>query len=261
MVGVPQTDGLLVRMFMLGKSFQNPGLSSSNPATATHKSGRPSGLWAFGSAPCARRALTAWRPWQSRLPRVGWSVHVVASASISPVSCGTVAVPGTVITPFLRTPRRDQLLAQTVVFPRATHAEPCHVPADRTDQAVSFGSPGGPEKDARDMESGEIDGRGLLVAASNTAPLLQAVDAPLDGVALLVRPVVGGRWSAAGRSASSAVGLLVGPFRDLRPDAASAGADGRGSRGRSRPGRPGPCPVWCADDRTVGERAGRPSPQ
>lgn len=40
--------------------------------------------------------------------------------------------------------------------------------------------------DAGDMESGHVDDRGLLLAAGNASPPLQAVDAPLDGVALLV---------------------------------------------------------------------------
>lgn len=43
-------------------------------------------------------------------------------------------------------------------------------------------SAGGPEEDASDMESGQVDGRGLRVARGDAAPLLQTVDAPFDGV-------------------------------------------------------------------------------
>jgi hypothetical protein len=47
-------------------------------------------------------------------------------------------------------------------------------------------SAGGPQEDAGNMESGQVDGRGLLVTCDDAAPLLQAVDAPFDSVALLV---------------------------------------------------------------------------
>jgi hypothetical protein len=49
-----------------------------------------------------------------------------------------------------------------------------------------FGPAGGPEEDACHMESGQVDGCGLLVAGGDPTPLFQAVDAPLDGVALLL---------------------------------------------------------------------------
>jgi len=61
-----------------------------------------------------------------------------------------------------------------------------------------------------------VDGCGLLIAGGDAATLLQAVDAALDGVALLVRLAVEGRRSPARLSAPAPVGLLVGPFRDHR---------------------------------------------
>ena len=72
------------------------------------------------------------------------------------------------------------------------------------------------------MESGQEDGRGLLVAGRNAAPLLEAVDAPLDGVALLVGITVEGRWPAALAAASQPVVPLVRRDWDHRPDTAFA---------------------------------------
>lgn len=48
------------------------------------------------------------------------------------------------------------------------------------------------------MESGKVDGGGLVVSSGQTAPLLELVDASLNGVALLVRLAVEGRWATAG---------------------------------------------------------------
>lgn len=44
------------------------------------------------------------------------------------------------------------------------------------------------------MESGQVDGRGLLVTGGDAAPSLQGVDAPLNGVGLLAGLAVEGRW-------------------------------------------------------------------
>lgn len=72
------------------------------------------------------------------------------------------------------------------------------------------------------MESGQVDGRGLLVTGDDAAPLLQAVDAPLDGVALLVGLAVESRWPAAPAFPPQSVTSLVGRDGDHRPDTALA---------------------------------------
>ena len=56
-----------------------------------------------------------------------------------------------------------------------------------------MGSAGRPQKDACDVECGQIDGRGLLVAGGDASPLLQAVDAALDRIALPLNLPVEGR--------------------------------------------------------------------
>lgn len=67
------------------------------------------------------------------------------------------------------------------------------------------------------------EGQGVFVVpGGDAAPLLEAVDAPLDGVALLVCLAVEGRRSAARLSALPPVGLLIGAFRNHRADATSA---------------------------------------
>lgn len=62
------------------------------------------------------------------------------------------------------------------------------------------------------MESGQLDSRGLLVA----------VDASLDGVALLVSLAVKGWWPTAPATAPEPVSALVRWDRNHRPDAAVA---------------------------------------
>lgn len=79
----------------------------------------------------------------------------------------------------------------------------------RAAQAVAFGSFSRPEEDADDVEPGQVDGGGLLVAADDASPLLQTADAPFDGVALLVGGGVEGRWSAAASSSSWSVSVPV----------------------------------------------------
>ncbi len=83
------------------------------------------------------------------------------------------------------------------------------------------------------MESGEVDGGGLLVAGGDVPPLFEAVDAAFDGVALLVGLTVEGGWPAAVAAASLAAGLLVGRDRDRRPDPAASqvSPDRAGRRG------------------------------
>lgn len=54
------------------------------------------------------------------------------------------------------------------------------------------------------MESGQADGGGLVISGGQAAPLLELVDAPLDGVALFVGVAVEGRRRKRGRVTSLA---------------------------------------------------------
>lgn len=72
------------------------------------------------------------------------------------------------------------------------------------------------------MEAGQVDGRGLLVAGGDSSPLLEAVDAPLDGVALLVCLAVKGGRAPASAASPRPVDVLVRPDRDDSPDATAA---------------------------------------
>lgn len=67
-----------------------------------------------------------------------------------------------------------------------------------------------------------VDGGGLVVACGEAAPLLEFVDAALDGVPLLVGGLVEGGWAASGTAPSPAVRDLVGRLRDDCPDPAVA---------------------------------------
>lgn len=69
------------------------------------------------------------------------------------------------------------------------------------------------------MESGQVDGCGLLTAGGEPTPR-QVVDASLDGVALLAGLAVEGRWPASPQPVAS----LVLRERNHRSDAALAGA-------------------------------------
>jgi AcrR family transcriptional regulator len=73
----------------------------------------------------------------------------------------------------------------------------------RNVQAVSFGSPSGPEEDTCDVESGQVDGRGLLVAGGDTSPLLEAV------VRLI--GIVGWRFGQSRQGLSETSGLYAAP--------------------------------------------------
>ncbi len=81
------------------------------------------------------------------------------------------------------------------------------------------------------------------------APLLEPVDASLDGIALLVRLSLEARWTASGATPLEAVSDLFGGLRDDRSNPASAqmptvgaGGDARSARTTSGRvlGRPGP---------------------
>ena len=87
-----------------------------------------------------------------------------------------------------------------------------------------FGPAGGPEEDACHMESGQVDGCGLLVAGGDPTPLFQVVDAPLDGVALLLGLAIVGLRPASPVAPSQPVASLVLRDRDHRSDAALAGS-------------------------------------
>lgn len=80
------------------------------------------------------------------------------------------------------------------------------------------------------MESSQVDGGGFLVAGGDASPLFEAVDAPLDGVALFVGLAVEGWWSAASAASAEPVAALVCGDGDHGPDAALAQvfADGAG---------------------------------
>jgi hypothetical protein len=59
------------------------------------------------------------------------------------------------------------------------------------------------------VESGQVDRGCPLLAGGDAAPLLEAIDAPLDGVALLVCLTVEGGRPAALAAATLPVALLV----------------------------------------------------
>ncbi|BDM74787.1 hypothetical protein HEK616_82740 (plasmid) [Streptomyces nigrescens] len=106
------------------------------------------------------------------------------------------------------------------------------------------------------MESGEVDGCGLLVAGGDSSPLLEAVDAPFDGVALPLGLAVESRRPAALAATSQSVSALVGRNRDHRPDAAFAQVVTDGAGGvrlvRQDHVRPGPRPSAAAGNAQAG---------
>jgi hypothetical protein len=71
------------------------------------------------------------------------------------------------------------------------------------------------------VKCGLISDRELVCPHGEAAPLLEAGDAPLDGVALLVCLSVEARWAASGAASPQTVADLVGGLRDDGPDAAS----------------------------------------
>lgn len=73
------------------------------------------------------------------------------------------------------------------------------------------------------MECALVGGGELVRAQSQSAPLLQAVDAPLDGVALLAcLGVEGGRSAAAAASPQPVADLNGGPGKSPRPPTPTA---------------------------------------
>jgi hypothetical protein len=67
----------------------------------------------------------------------------------------------------------------------------------------------------------EVDVAALVVAGGDRAELLELVDRPFDGVALLVALGVEARWPTSARTFAPAGGLGVGLLRDSVCDAAS----------------------------------------
>ena len=66
----------------------------------------------------------------------------------------------------------------------------------------------------------EVGGGVLVVAGGDSAPLLEAPETPLDGVAFAVAVLVECRWSTAGRSFLLAASDLVAAFGDGVRDSA-----------------------------------------
>lgn len=98
------------------------------------------------------------------------------------------------------------------------------------------------------QERGEGDGclvglGGLVVAGGDASPLLQAVEASFDRVALLVEVLVEGRRASAAAAAAEPVADLVGPLGDGVADAVPSqpGADGLGAVALVAQHVDGPC--------------------
>ncbi|KAF0646892.1 hypothetical protein K701_26155 [Streptomyces fradiae ATCC 10745 = DSM 40063] len=72
------------------------------------------------------------------------------------------------------------------------------------------------------MECGLVGDGELVRSHGQAAPLFASVDAPFDGVALLVRLEVEGRWSASIAASPQPVADLVGRLWDDSADSASA---------------------------------------
>lgn len=73
------------------------------------------------------------------------------------------------------------------------------------------------------MESGQANGGGLFVASGDASPLLEPVDAALDGVALLVGFVVEVRWSAAVAAPMQPVASGISGVEECGPGASREG--------------------------------------
>ena len=88
----------------------------------------------------------------------------------------------------------------------------------------------GPDEDGREVECGLVGDGEFVGSCGQAAPLLEAVDAPFDGVALLVCLAVEAGRSAAESASPQAVTELVGRLRDDCTDAPASqvAADGAG---------------------------------
>lgn len=81
------------------------------------------------------------------------------------------------------------------------------------------------------MESGPIGQRELVSSHGPAAPLLEPVDTPLDGIALLVRLGIERGRAASGTTPPEAVLDLIGGLQDDRSDPASAEMSANGAGG------------------------------
>ncbi|GAA5032617.1 hypothetical protein GCM10023335_75320 [Streptomyces siamensis] len=111
---------------------------------------------------------------------------------------------------------------------------------------------------------GRLVGKGELVGAHRqTTPLLGAVDAPLNSVALLVRLGIETRWAASCMASPQAVSDLVGGLRDDGTDAGPAEMPADCTGGirtiRQDGRRPGPGSVESASPFRATPRAGPPA--
>jgi hypothetical protein len=117
------------------------------------------------------------------------------------------------------------------------------------------------------VECGLEGDRELVGSCGQAAPLLEAVDAPLDGVPLLVDLAVEAGRTATEPASPQAVADVVGRLRDDRTDtpAPQVAADGAGdarpartARGRVR-GLPGPVRGTRMRDITVSKAGASPA--
>ncbi|KPC61641.1 hypothetical protein ADL29_23630 [Streptomyces chattanoogensis] len=72
------------------------------------------------------------------------------------------------------------------------------------------------------MECGLVGDGELVRSHGQAAPLLESIDASLDGVALLVRLGVESWWATVGAASPQTVADLVGRLGDDSADSASA---------------------------------------
>ncbi len=79
------------------------------------------------------------------------------------------------------------------------------------------------------MQRGLVSKGELIGSCGQAAPLLESVDAALDGVALLVSLAVEARWAAASAASPLAVAHLVGRLRDDRADSPTPQVDTDGA--------------------------------
>lgn len=83
-------------------------------------------------------------------------------------------------------------------------------------------SSGDPDEDRGQVECGLVGDGELVRSQGQAAPLLESVDAPLDGVALPVSLGGEGRWSASVAASPQPMADLVGRLGDDSADSTSA---------------------------------------
>ena len=85
----------------------------------------------------------------------------------------------------------------------------------------------GPDEDGGEMECGVVGDGELVRPHCEAAPLPESGDAPLDGIALLVRLDVEAGPPASGATSPQAVAELVGELRETSRGAAGTGCPSR----------------------------------